>query len=262
MPETKLKNDETVSRRAYILSRLEAEGQLGIRELSALCRVSEVTIRNDLNHLAAKNLLIRTRGGAIKQIPVGLDFKLSVKARQHQEEKQRIGRRAAKIIMDGETIILDSGTTTLEIAKNLSGFNDLTVITNALNIAGHLSNYKNIKVIILGGYLRENSLSLVGPMAEKSLQNYFCDKVFLGVDGFDSKYGISTPNIEEAYLNRLMIEVAKESIVVTDSSKFGRRSFAFIAPISKINSLVTDQGLPQDENILLTNAGIKVYIAE
>ncbi len=251
--------DETVVRRAKILTRLELDGQLTIRELSRLFNVSEVTIRNDLNLLEEKNLLIRTRGGAIKRQRVGLDFKLSVKAQQHLDEKKKIGRKAAELINDGDTIILDSGTTTMEIAKNLGEFNDLTVITNALNIAGYLSQYKNLKVIMLGGYMRENSLSLVGPMAEHALRNYFCDKVFLGVDGFEANYGISTPNIEEAYLNRTMIEVAKEVIVVTDSSKFKRKSFAFIAPSAKIFCVVTDANIPVDEQQLLEKAGIKVY---
>jgi DeoR family transcriptional regulator of aga operon len=251
----------TLSRRAKILEQVESAGQVEVPRLSDLFKVSEVTIRNDLAHLERKNLLMRTRGGAIKQRRVGLDFALAEKQKQHLDEKQHIGRAAAEMIKDFDTIILDSGSTTMEIAKNLSHLNQITVITNALNIASILAEYKNIKVIIPGGFLRENSYSLIGSLAEQSFHNYYCDKLFLGVDGFDSRYGISTPNIEEAQLNRVMVEISRELIVVTDSSKFNRRSFAFIAPSSQIDIVVTDKGIPLEEHNNLKSMGVKVIIA-
>ena len=238
---------ETASRRAKMLAQLEENGQLSVKKLSRSFNVSEVTIRNDLNYLEKNNFLIRSRGGALKNQRVGLDFKLNEKSKQHLPEKQAIGRRAAELIKEGDTIILDSGTTTMEIAKNLSNFDNLTVITNALNIAGYLSGYGNIKIIMLGGYLRENSLSLVGPTSIESLKNFYGDKVFIGVDAISAAYGISTPNIEEAYLNRTMIDVSKEIIVVTDSSKFFNKSFAFICPMTAINTLITDKNIPEKE---------------
>lgn len=250
--------EETASRRAKILSRLEEHGQVNVKQLSETFSVSEVTIRNDLSYLEDRNLLIRSRGGAIKQQRVGIDFKLAVKSKKYQTEKQKIGRLAAEMIKNGDTIVLDSGTTTAEIAKNLGKFNELTVITNALNIAGILADFGNIRVIMLGGYLRANSLSLVGPMAEAALRHYYVDKVFLGVDGIDSDHGISTPNIEEAYLNRTMIDMAKEIFVVTDSSKFKQRSFALIVDTNRINYVITDSGIPQDEKQNLLNAKVKV----
>jgi DeoR family transcriptional regulator, aga operon transcriptional repressor len=251
----------TLNRRAKILDRLESSGQVEVPNLSELFKVSEVTIRNDLAHLEKKNLLLRTRGGAIKQRRVGLDFALAEKQKQHLQEKQHIGRAAAEMIQEHDTVILDSGSTTMEIARNLGHLNQVTVITNALNIAGILAEYKNIKVIIPGGFLRENSYSLIGSMAEQSVRNYYCDKLFLGVDGFDSRYGISTPNIEEAQLNRVMVEISRELIVVTDSSKFNRRSFAFIAPSSQIDFVVTDKGIPLEEQNNLKTMGVKVIIA-
>lgn len=254
--------NETAYRRANILERLEDEGQVSVKFLSKFFNVSEVTIRNDLSQLEDKHLLIRTRGGAIKQHRVGLDIKLTVKTKQHLREKQKIAQKAIELICDGDTIILDSGTTTMEFAKNLSKFNNLTIITNALNIAGHLADYKNVTVIMLGGYLRKNSFSLVGPTAENVLRNYFVDKLFLGVDGFISNHGIYTPNIEEAYLNRTMISVSKEVIVVTDSSKFKKRSFAYIAPVSDIHTVITDSNIPADEMQNLENAGLRLIIVE
>jgi DeoR family transcriptional regulator of aga operon len=249
---------ETPARRAKILGQLEENGQLNVKQLSSFFGVSEVTIRNDLAYLENNNLLLRTRGGALRQHRVGLDFKLTVKSKQHQLEKQKIGKKAVELIKDGDTIILDSGTTTGEIAKNLTHFNELTVITNALNIAGKLADSATVKIIMVGGYLRENSLSLVGPMAETALRNYFVDKLFIGVDGIDSNYGISTPNIEEAYLNRVMIDISKEVIVVTDSSKFKQKSFAHISPISAIHTVITDNNIRTDEYDNLLKSGIKV----
>ncbi len=251
----------TIDRRKKILELLQQVGQVKVTELSKTFQVSEVTIRNDLTHLEKKGLLIKTRGGGLKSQVVGIDTRLNEKSKIHSLEKISIGKKAAEIISEADTIIIDSGTTTVEVAKNLDGFRNLTIITNALNIVSQLVNYNNFKVILLGGLLRETSLSLVGPLSESAVKNYFCDKVFLGVDGIDSEYGISTPNAEEANLNKLMIQYSKQVIVVTDSSKFKRRSFAHIAPINKINTIITDSNIPQDELKNLRDMGINVIIA-
>jgi len=258
--DTKIEVQNTLYRRAKIIEMLERDGRVNIPVLSRMYKVSDVTIRNDLNQLEQKALLVRTRGGAIKNQHVSTDIKLSEKATRQFAEKQRIGKKAASLIKNGETIILDSGTTTLEIAKNLFGFKNLTVITNALNISILLADAPNLKVIVPGGFLRENSLSLVGPSAEENLRNYYCDKAFLGVDGIGVQYGISTPNHEEAHLNRVMIEVSKQAIVVTDSSKFSKRSFAFIASIDKIHTIITDKNIPQEAMDLLNSAGVELII--
>ncbi len=250
----------TVSRRTAILEKLNEEGQVDINELSSEFNVSEVTIRNDLGRLENKNMLIKVRGGAIKVDRVGVDFALSDKNKYNSEEKGLIGRAAVSLIEEGDTIILDSGTTTMEIAKNLSAFQNLTVITNALNVANVLADCKAFNVIIPGGFLRKNSLSLVGTTAEDSFRGYFCDKLFLAVDGFSAVHGLSTPNVEEAHLNKIMIGISKKVIVVTDSSKFQKRSFAFIAPVSDIDVVVTDAGIDHEEKRRLENAGVQVII--
>ncbi|HET7179462.1 MAG TPA: transcriptional repressor AgaR [Chryseosolibacter sp.] len=253
----------TVSRRMVILSQLDKNGQVSVNELSESLGVSSVTIRNDLEQLEKKNMLLRARGGAMKisQLQVGMDYPLSDKQKKHLLEKKEIGRKAIELIEEGNTIILDSGSTTFEIAKNLGKFEDLTVITNAINVANFLAEQKNINVIVPGGTLRKNSLSLVGILAEKGFKNYFCDKLFLGVDGLDTSYGLSTPNIEEAHLNQIMIEMSKNVIVVADSSKFNRRGFAFIAPVNRMHTLITDKGIPSEERAKLEGMGIEVLIA-
>jgi DeoR family transcriptional regulator of aga operon len=249
----------TIDRRFKILDILNSHGQVAVNELSKTFNVSEVTIRNDLSHLEEKGFLIKTRGGALKIQRVGIDQHLNEKAKINSKDKRAIGKKAAEIVNDNDTIIIDSGTTTVELAKNLTGKKNLTVVTNALNIASQLIN-DDIRVIVLGGMLRSNSLSLIGPIAENSIKNFYCDKCFIGVDGIDSTSGIFTPIPEEANLNKLMIENSKELIVLTDSSKFKRKSFGFIAPISKVSMIITDSKIPEDEFKNLQNMGIKVIL--
>lgn len=253
--------DSTVSRRREILRMLSENGQVIVDALSDKFKVSEVTIRNDLDQLEKKNMLIRARGGAIKlETGVGIDQRLADKNRINFQAKSKIGSKAAQLIVESDTIIIDSGSTTAEMVRNLPALQDLTVITNAMNIANQLATRPNTNVIIPGGYLRKNSLSLVGSQAEKSLRNFNVDKAFLGVDGFDTRHGIYTPNAEEARLNEIMIEVSREIILLTDSSKFSRRSFAFICPISEIDKVITDSGIRDDDKKRLEDAGVEVVV--
>lgn len=252
----------TVGRRRIILDQLHEHGQVFIQKLSNQFKVSEVTIRNDLEQLEQKKMLIRARGGAINfEGYVGIDQRIAEKNKINYHEKALIGEKAAQLIKEGDTVILDSGTTTAEIVKNLSAFKKLNIITNALNIVDLLMTHPNINVIIPGGYLRQNAMSLVGPLAERNLRNFYVDKVFLSADGFDTRHGIYTPNIDESHLNQIMIEVSKEVILVTDSSKFKRKSLAFICPVEKLNTVVTDSGIPAEDKQRLEDAGVKLVIA-
>lgn len=255
-------NKSTVSRRAKILEELEAKGQVTVSDLSRLFKISEVTIRNDLSHLEKQNMLIRARGGAIKikYYRMGLDPSISDKQKEYLKEKQRIAKAAIKYIEEGDTIILDSGTTTTEIAKILEQFKNLTIITNALNIAIILSEYEGFNVYMPGGILRKKSLSLVGVLADENFGKFYCDKLFLGVDGFDTTHGLSTPNSEEAHLNQIMISMAKKVIVVADSRKFLRRRFAFIKPTSSVHVVITDSGIRDEDLNNLQKAGVEVIV--
>jgi DeoR/GlpR family transcriptional regulator of sugar metabolism len=254
----------TKERRALILQEFKESSEVSVTVLSKKMNVSEVTIRKDLTELKKRNLLTRVRGGAIRlpEMRIGDDTAIKVKQMYNQKEKRAIGKMAATLINENDTIILDSGTTTLEIAKNLHSFKKLTIITNAINIAIELSNYNRFSVILLGGHLREESYSTVGPIAESTLKIFYCDKLFLGVDSFNMERGLSTPNIEEANVNQTMMSMAKETIAVLDSTKFEKRSFAFIAPVNKIQSIVTDNGIPSEIKSQLKRMNIKVYIAE
>lgn len=255
------KKEFTVGRRKEILNMLAEKGEVLIVELSEKFQVSEVTIRNDLSQLEKKNTLVRARGGALKfEGGVAIEKRLADKTKINTKEKSKIGEKAAQFVKESDTIIIDSGSTTAELVRHMADFQDLTVITNAINIANLLVNRQNINMIMLGGYFRKNSSSLVGPLAEKSLRNFNVDKFFLGVDGFDTNQGIFTPNIEEARLNEIMIEIAREVIVLVDSSKFKKRSLAFICNIRQIHKVITDAGISIEDKKRLHDAGVEVII--
>ncbi len=254
----------TKERRAQILQELGHFPEITVTQLSDKFQVSEVTIRKDLNELKKRNLLTRIRGGAIRLPETNMEIDIAIKEKQlfAFKEKRAIGRLAASLIQENETVILDSGTTTLEIAKNLHHLNSLTIVTNAINIAIELSNYNRFTVILLGGHLRKSSLSTVGPLTESTLKIFYCDKLFLGVDSFNLEKGVSTPNIEEANINQTMMSMVKKTIAVFDSSKFNKRSFTFIAPVNKINTIVTDEGIDSEMKSQLKKMNIELHVAQ
>lgn len=245
-----------------ILNMLEGKNEVTVTEMSQALHTSEVTIRKDLTTLHNRNLLVRTRGGAIRKPVENLneDTAIGQKRMFNFREKERIGQLAATLISDGDHIMLDSGTTTLEIARNLQKFSNLTILTNALNIAVELMKYRRFTVIILGGHLRFNSHSTVGPLAVNTLSNFSNYKLFLGVDSFSPEAGVSTPSLEEAMLNQAMIAQAAETIAVFDSSKFNKRSFCHIADLDQIDAIVTDNNLPSGMISRLREKNIRVYL--
>lgn len=248
----------TLTRRSEILELLKKQDNISVQELSDMYGVSEVSIRNDLAHLENKGLLIRTRGGAINKQPKSFDLSLNQRLKKYYKEKQNIGKRAVEYIKEGDTIVMDSGSTTLRIAENLGKFKQIKLITNSLPIAEQVADYKGVEVIIPGGVLRPEMRSLIGPMAERNLVNYFCDIAFLAVDGIDCDSGISTPVLYEATFSRTMIDISKKVIVVSDSSKFLRRSFVKIASLDKIHVVITDKGIPESEKNKLERMNILV----
>ena len=232
-------------RRSAILQILKQNSNVSVAELSARFGVSEVTIRKDLNLLKDRNLLVRTRGGAIVHDVGRQDDDTSIKFKRlaHYREKKAIGRAAAELIEEGDTIIIDSGTTAFQVAANLHKFRNLTILTNALNVAQEVLAYKRFNVILLGGNIRNSSESVVGALAESNLKMFYCDKLFMGVDSFSIENGLSTPSIEEANINQIMISRSRNVIAVFASSKVNRRSLAFITTLDNIDTVVTDEGM-------------------
>ena len=247
-------------RRRAILETLNRDRRVLVAELAHQFHTSQVTIRKDLEVLHEHGHLHRTHGGALPARDGALeDPTLYEKEQLHRKEKLRIAVAAARMVNEGQVVILDSGTTTTAIARALRNSKHLTVVTNAVNIAAELAG-ASVDVILTGGTLRKNSFSLVGPIAEETLRHLSADLLFLGVDGFDVEYGLSTPNLLESKVNRVMVEVAKRTVAVCDSSKFGRRSLSLIAPPSAVQQIITDHGISKSDLRVLKKAGIEVTL--
>ena len=245
-------------RQRAILEILSREGRVRVVDLATQLRTSQVTIRKDLETLHAKGRIHRTHGGALTTSSNALeDPTLREKEKLHHKEKLQIAAAAAEMVSDGQVIILDSGTTTTAIARALPNFKNLTIITNAVNIAVELSR-SPIEVILTGGNVRRNSFSLVGPLAEETLHRLSADIFFLGVDGFDVDFGLTTPNLLEAKVNRAMMGIAKITVAVCDSSKFGKRSLSLLGPPSSVHRVITDRGIRKSDLDMLTKAGVEV----
>ena len=247
-------------RRRKILEIVDETGRVTIADVVKRLAVSAVTARSDLDALSDAGTIVRSHGGAVRRLEPTRDYPVDFKATLHRAEKRRIGVAAAALIQPNETIILDNGTTTAEVAralKELKSYN-VTVITNALNIAIELADAPGISLIMIGGILRQISRSFVGPQAEKILRELHADRLFLAVDGFDLDNGPSTPDILEAQLNGLMIDVAKETTVVADSSKLGRRSLSRIGAVERVKRLITDTGAPEDFVAALKKRNVEV----
>jgi DeoR family transcriptional regulator of aga operon len=247
-------------RRREILELLQTEGRVLVRDLSKRFRTSLITIRKDLEFLHHQGQLERTHGGALPLRTGALrDRTLQEKERLHRQEKLRIAAAAVRMIRPGQVVILDSGTTTTAIARACRQFRSLTVITNATNIAQELAG-TSVEVLLTGGTLRKNSFSLVGPLAEESLRRLSADLLFLAVDGFDVRYGLTTPNLLEARVNRAMAEASRRTIVVCDSSKFGRRSLSLIMPVAAVHETITDRKITKPYLKALRDADIEVTL--
>jgi DeoR family transcriptional regulator of aga operon len=230
-----------------------------VKEVSKEFDISEVTVRKDLEVLEKRGILSRVHGGAILNQSSVHDIALTEKEHIYPKEKQLIGEKASQLIREGDVILLDSGSTTTQIARNIKFKKDIKVITNAVNIASELAG-SEIEVILTGGFLREKSFSLVGPIAEDALRHINADKLFLGVDGIHFEFGLTTPNLMEARVNQLMIKKSLEVILVSDSSKFGKRSMSFISDVSSIQQVITDNGIHDDDLRELEELGVKVFL--
>ena len=247
-------------RRRAILESVNHDGRVLVGELARHFRTSEVTIRKDLDILHSHGLLHRTHGGALPSRETALsDPTLREKEKLHRKEKNRIAEAAAAMARDGQVIVLDSGSTTAAIARALRQFQNLTVITNSVNIAAELAG-TSVEVILTGGTLRMNSLSLVGPIAEETLRRLNADILFLGVDGLDVRYGLTTPNLLEAKANRVMVDISKNVVAVCDASKFGRRSLSLIVPPTAVHHVITDRAAPNSDVQMLRKNGIEVTL--
>jgi len=247
-------------RHQHIINKLQHEGQVQVVDLCDELKVSSVTIRKDLKLLEDKGLLFRTHGGATQHNPYTVDRSVNEKEKIQASEKNSIGAAAAKLIAPNDSILIASGTTVLALAKNIKPLENLTVITSALPVALELIRHPEIEVLQLGGLLRKNSSSVAGPYSESILADFSCSKLFLGVDGIDLEFGLTTTNVMEAHLNRQMINISQKTIVLADSTKFGKRGFGRICGFEDIDQVITDKGISEHIIKSLEGMGVKVTV--
>ena len=248
-----------LERHSIILELLREFGKVDVADLSSKLKVSAVTIRKDLDLLEEKKLLYRTHGGAILADPYIATRKVSEKEKLRPEVKRRIGLKAVELLSPQDALIIASGTTVQAFARCIENMK-VTVITSAMNVAMELLDKPDIEIIQLGGIIRHSSASAVSEYAIRMLDNFSCSKLFLGVDGIDPEYGLSTTHIQEACLNQAMIAAATKTIVLADSSKFGRRGFSKICNMSDIDWVITDSGISPKMLEAIEEQGVKVTI--
>lgn len=249
-------------RREKILQLLITNKEVKIFNLAQLFDISEVSIRRDLIKLESEDLLRRTYRGAIPTARVIREQSFKEKINKHLKEKKRIAALAVKMIQRGDKIFLDSGTTTLQIAQMIKNPQDLAVVTTSLPIAEELGIYSGINLVLTGGIYNSTYQSLVGSLTVKNLAQFHVNKTFMGIDGLSVSNGLTTFSTLEAEVSQAVLQITEELIVVTDHSKIGKVGFVHIAPITKINKLITNEH-PDTKDFIksLEDKGIEVLLA-
>jgi DeoR/GlpR family transcriptional regulator of sugar metabolism len=249
------------TRRSKILEWLREEGSARVRDLAQAFSVSEVTVRQDLEKLEADGHVVREHGGAYLKSVRQQVRAMALHHLEHLEEKRRIGRAAAALINDGETIILDSGSTTTEIAANILGHRDMTVITNALNIALMLGAEPGFDIHMTGGHFKAPTLSLSGDRSADYFRGLFVQKLFLATAALDLEAGLTYPALSDIPVKRAMIDAAETVILAADSSKIGARSFSALGGLDLVDVLVTDDAIRDEDRAAIEAAGVEVIVA-
>lgn len=249
-------------RRDKILAMIREDGQAKVADLSRIFKVTEVTIRQDLEHLEKEGFIRREHGGALLNQDRNDFGELELVNQQNMEAKRAIAAEAVKLINDGDVIILDSGSTTTEIAKLLKGYHNLQVITNALNIAMILGKERGINLNVTGGEFKSPTLSLTGEKAAMFFEGIHVDKVFLATAGISLKAGLTYPSLSDLVVKKAMIESADTVYLVADSSKIGKSSFASLGALSMIDYIITDSNITEADKKILVDFDLKHIIAE
>ncbi len=249
-------------RRRQILSLIRETEDIGVDDLSARFGVSEATIRRDLRDLSEKNLIQRNRGGASTYYQFELELPILTRAQLNRKEKEAVGRYAANLVENGDTIFLSGGTTTKEVARNLTNKHGITVITCAINIINYMVNFPEIAVIVPGGTLVPKHLTLVGEIGNFTLNRLRIDKAVMGVSAIDIDQGITSESLKDAETDRNIISIARNLIVVTDSSKFGIVRTALIAPVEEVDYLITDTNISAGDAERIRHLGVKLILAK
>ena len=248
-------------RQQQILSFLEKKGRVSVNELSQAFGLSQATIRSDLEALAEQGLLMRTHGGAIAASRSELELSFDVRRRLHTEEKDRMGAAAAELIADGEAIVLDASSTSLAVAAHLHNRRDLTVVTNSLAVSNELLDAYGVNVLLLGGFLRRNSLSLTGGEPHTDILNaYNIQKAFFGAKGLSLEKGLTDVNQQEVAVKRELLRRSQQVIGLVDSSKWEQVSFVPFASFEQLHTLITDSSAPARMVAALRERGVQVLV--
>ncbi|HEX2083484.1 MAG TPA: transcriptional repressor AgaR [Xanthomonadaceae bacterium] len=259
MPATR----DTSQRRLQISELVRQQGSVQVVSLARRFGVSQQTVRKDLRYLAERGVMARAYGGAIDSSAVGApppEPAYEAKRTVHQEEKRRIGRRAAALVRPGDTIAIDSGTTAIQLAEALPDI-EIAVVTNDFGVLSALTAKRHIRIVMLGGELRRKNMAFYGGLTVEALDALHVDKLFLGVDGFDLERGITTHYEPEAMLNRKMVEAARAVIAITDSSKFGKVCLHRIIAVSELDTLITDTAAPEEIRQASGQLGFELLLA-
>lgn len=252
-----LQTMSTAERRNKIYEIITQKKAVGVTDLSKLMDVSEMTIRRDFCYLEKMNLVERTHGGAVLSVRYNIEPLFSQKKLCHQKEKDAIAQKAVSFVQDYDTILLNSGTTTMRIFSMIKAKHVKIITNNPCIPFNEIS--ENIEIISTGGILNMDSYTYVGDITDNTISNTWASKLFLGIDGIDIKHGLTTPVQQESSINRLMIEHTRgQIIVVADSSKIGKVSAFTVAPIKSINTLITDNNISQEDYEALVSNGIVV----
>jgi DeoR/GlpR family transcriptional regulator of sugar metabolism len=250
-------------RQEHIARIVEEHGRARVGDLAAQFHVSAVTIRKDLLVLETENRLVRTHGGAIAVDRSRPELAFEIRERLQADEKQLIGAAGAALVHDGESIVMDASTTALSVARHLKargGWSQLTVITNGLRLASELAGHPGIIVLMLGGRVRWEALSVVGQLGDGLFSRINVQKAFLGAAGFTLESGLSDATDEEAQIKRSMVAAAREVIAIVDHTKWERAAFATFCPTDKVGVVLTDAGAPADMVRALTGRGVEVRL--
>jgi DeoR/GlpR family transcriptional regulator of sugar metabolism len=251
----------SLERHQFIIDYLKIHKSVDVSFLSSELNVSEVTVRKDLEKLERDKLLLRSHGGAVLNDYLFNEPSFIEKEDKFTEEKSAIASEAAKLIANGMTIALSTGTTVSHLARRIKDRTGLTIVTNAVNVATSFMGSSDTDIFLTGGNIRPNTFALIGETAEKALDGVYCEYAFIGTNGFSIDQGLTTPSMEEARVVRKLIENAKHVVLLVDHSKFNKVAFYRIVHANQVHTVITDNKAPSDEVEKLREKGIEVNIA-